>query len=309
MLITLAVASSVIPMAPTTTPTIFWANTPVGPNQTVVLAGGHFPAAPVVELSTASSNNRTLAPLQVTDASIMFTLPADVELSAYQARVCGKVCSNWLSINVAELWWVAGDRGNSSTAGGWIRLFGTALDFSGFGSSAHGQIALLEERLQHALRCRDYPAVTALANELSKLGGTNRAAGAELQLTRVGDPAAAPVVLPALNASLWDATFPVPKDLPPGTYTVSARNSFQSDWSRLDSFGGSWNPHISTIDVGVPQPPKRVFAVVDYLKQFGIPPGGMNYCMHRRVQTCDFLAPQSADRAFEPRCEQRLALV
>ena len=78
---------------------------------------------------------------------------------------------------------------------------------------------------------------------------------------------------------------------------------------RLEHARGSGRISLALVYVGRDSGVWQFSESVDYLKQFGIPPGGMNYCMHRRVQTCDFLAPQSADRAFEPRCEQRLALV
>ena len=35
------------------------------------------------------------------------------------------------------------------------------------------------------------------------------------------------IVIPALNASLWDATFALPTDISPGTYWVAMRNEFQ----------------------------------------------------------------------------------
>ena len=52
------------------------------------------------------------------------------------------------------MWWLAGDAGNSSTAGGWLRLFGRSLDFAGYQQrdGASGRAARAEERLQHALR-------------------------------------------------------------------------------------------------------------------------------------------------------------
>ena len=139
--------------------TIFWSNSPVGPNQTAMLAGAHFPASPVVQLTTAGSSTwQQLPPVQVTSASIMFVIPPHLHLAQYAVRVCDTAlmaCSNQLLLNRAQLWWVAGDRGNQSTAGGWVRLFGVGLDFTQYELSpgSHSRAALLEERMQAALRC------------------------------------------------------------------------------------------------------------------------------------------------------------
>ena len=47
--------------------------------------------------------------------------------------------------------------------------------------------------------------------------------GTELRLQLLG-PSAAPIVLPAVNASMWHATFAIPSDVRPGTYSLSAWN-------------------------------------------------------------------------------------
>jgi hypothetical protein len=278
-------------------PAIFWSNSPVGPNQTAMLAGAHFPAHPTVELTVgATGRSVLLQPAQTSAASLMFTLPADIALAAYDVRVCGAsgaTCSNSLTINAAELWWVAGDRGNGSTAGGWVRLFGTALDMSTYGGeSTNGHAVRLEERLQHALRSRDHRAVAALATQLAELtGGRSGGAsghagylrgGAELELIRTaptadGLPLSSPIVLPALNGTLWDALFPLPSSLPPGVYAVSARNQLQRNWSRLDVYGGAWMPHVTTITVLPPPAPPTVVLAADFLRRFHVPSGGMNY--------------------------------
>ena len=229
---------------------IYWANSPAGPNQTALVAGANFPADPVLLVSLDSSQSSrpavAIAPLQVTASSVkavkavMAVLPPGLELWAYSVKVCTKAdhtdCSNALAVNKADVWWFAGDGGNTSSAGGWLRLFGTSLDFTGYESrntGAGGRAALAEERLQHALRSKDHAAITRHAAEIASLLGGNMGdeehpddgsrGGTELRLQLLG-PSAAPIVLPAVNASMWHATFAIPSDVRPGTYSLSARN-------------------------------------------------------------------------------------
>ena len=92
----------------------------------------------------------------------MFTVPSDADLWTYTVRVCdsgraNSSCSNELTINEADLWWVSGDAGNRSTPGGWVRLFGRGLSFDSYASGTpRGDIVILEEKLQHALRMIDF---------------------------------------------------------------------------------------------------------------------------------------------------------
>ena len=274
---------------------IYWANAPVGPNQTALIAGASFPPEPVVLVSLDSNASAPIAitPLQVTASSVKAVLPPALKLWAYSVRVCAGAnhaeCSNALPVNVADVWWLAGDAGNSSTAGGWLRLFGNSLDFAGYQQrdGASGRAALAEERLQHALRSKDHAAITRHAAEVAALlGGRGAGAGgsdgsrggAELRL-QLGT--AAPITLPAVNASLWDATFAIPSDLKPGTYALAARNQYQSEWTAVSFFqpGNPAFPVVSSVEIGAAPSVAHVktFAVADYMAAFGIPSHGLNY--------------------------------
>eukprot|EP01045_Picozoa_sp_COSAG04_P006760 COSAG04_NODE_339_length_16323_cov_3.879315_8_plen_419_part_00 len=275
---------------------IYWANAPVGPNQTALIAGASFPPEPVVLVSLDSNASAPIAiitPLQVTASSVKAVLPPALKLWAYSVRVCAGAnhaeCSNALPVNVADVWWLAGDAGNSSTAGGWLRLFGNSLDFAGYQQrdGASGRAARAEERLQHALRSKDHAAITRHAAELAALlGGRGAGAGgsdgsrggAELRL-QLGS--AAPITLPAVNASLWDATFAIPSDLKPGTYALAARNQYQSEWTAVSFFqpGNPAFPVVSSVEIGSAPSVEHVktFAVADFMAAFGIPSHGLNY--------------------------------
>ena len=150
-----------------------------------MLAGAHFTTNRVIELAKLGNRTRsnpvTIKPSQTTQSSYMFTLPSDTELWAYEVRVYDGTqpsnCSNKLEINVADLWWASGDAGNKSTAGGWLRLFGTGLDFHQFHrNQSAGQLVLLEQKLKHAVRSRDAQQIQSIAKQLSDLlGGEARA--------------------------------------------------------------------------------------------------------------------------------------
>lgn len=276
---------------------LFWASGPVAPNETLLVAGSGFPSSPIVIHvrydGKSSAAPVVIKPAKVSTASVVFTLPATMDLAAYLVQVCDEdtptACSDALPVNRAELWWASGDAGNRSTAGGWVRLFGIGLDLAVQASSGsrQGEIQQLEEQLQHALRSRDVVGIETLALELSALlGGRSQQLAdgartvAELQLQRVAAStftAGTAVVVPAVNGSLWDATFRLPPTLEPGVYRISARNQYQATWTPLDAFGGQHNPHSQTIEVLPKLRNSTVFAVADYMQQCGVPIGGLNF--------------------------------
>ena len=93
-----------------------------------------------------------------------------------------------------------------------------------------------------------------------------------------------------------------PASLAPGVYQIAARNQYQSTWTALDAFSKT-NPHARTIEVVAAPAKGKVFAVVDYMQQCGVPNGGLNfstgaaivsdyttlltcYTVHRSSSTC-----------------------
>ena len=62
----------------------------------------------------------------------MATVPVDFPLGQFTVRLrCGKgagaTTSNALAVNVPRAWWFAGNCGNTSTPGGYLRMYGTGL--------------------------------------------------------------------------------------------------------------------------------------------------------------------------------------
>ena len=281
--------------------TLYWGSSPVGPNETALVAGANFPAEPIVLLRSGSSQHGSdtaaaepvvIEPLQVTQSGLKFVIPSDLKLWSYTAQVCSKhhsSCSNQLPLNVADVWWFAGDAGNSSTTGGWLRLFGTSMDFTGYKNSSGtaGRVAMAEERLQHALRSYDHAAIQKHSAELSALLGGDDAAGGGADAAPAGPElrlqfgsSATPVVIRALNFSLWDATFALPTTLKPGEYSLATRNAFQSNWSKISFYqpGNRDVPIADSVQINAaPTTTAKTFAVADYMAAFGIPSHGLNY--------------------------------
>ena len=98
--------------------TIFWATQPARPGETVMLAGSGWTAAAKVSIKTETGDSVVVAATQVSEASLKFVIPATMALDIYTVSVDG---SAPYTINTPDTWWFQGDRGNTSTAGGWVR--------------------------------------------------------------------------------------------------------------------------------------------------------------------------------------------
>lgn len=129
--------------APPTEPTIVWHSDPVGPGETVVVRGGAFGDAPLVlvgrlkddpkpvgmvDLWTRVEKPATVKPLQASDHSLKFVLPAGLKAGQFAYRVKrGGQMSALKVLNAPDVWWLQGDQGEKASPGGWVRLFGKNL--------------------------------------------------------------------------------------------------------------------------------------------------------------------------------------
>jgi hypothetical protein len=126
-------------------PIIFWASDPVLPDEVVVAQGGGFGSAPVVEVGRLRDDVKSLGmvdlwtlvetpvavkPLQVSDHSVKFVVPADLKpgLFAFRLKDGGQI-SRPRFVNAPDVWWLQGDGGQAASPGGWARLFGKCLSF------------------------------------------------------------------------------------------------------------------------------------------------------------------------------------
>ena len=132
---------------------ITWASDPVRPDETVVLSGGNFDTNAIVEIARLEQPWRngfpgkqfspeeivksirawnTIKPIQVSDNSARFILPADYKMGVFACRLAdGPLKSNPVLINAPDVWWTQGDRGSAASPGGWLRVFGKSLNFGG----------------------------------------------------------------------------------------------------------------------------------------------------------------------------------
>ena len=127
-------------MKTSNTPAIFWHSDPVGPNETLVLAGGNFAHDAVVELSVITGDAldgervwTAIRPLQSTGSSLKAVIPAAWPIGIYSCRVKqGDSVSKTVFVNAPDAWWKQGDEGvDRARQGGWLRILGKCLDFEG----------------------------------------------------------------------------------------------------------------------------------------------------------------------------------
>ncbi|MBI5834958.1 MAG: hypothetical protein HZB16_21865, partial [Armatimonadetes bacterium] len=110
-------------------PVISWASDPVRPNETVLLRGAGFGAAPAVEFAHLPEGAaRRLPAVQPADDALKFLVPADAVPGVYRVRVLADGQNSApVLLNAPRVWWLQGDAGADSTPGGWLRVFGTCL--------------------------------------------------------------------------------------------------------------------------------------------------------------------------------------
>ncbi|MDD2600918.1 MAG: glycosyl hydrolase family 28-related protein [Kiritimatiellae bacterium] len=129
-------------------PQVFWASDPVRPGETVVLMGESFTTNMVVELAQVTEKQGpslagsafseaqvkvVLKPLQASEQSLKAAVPNTWTQGVWAVRVSGQdaVVSKSVLLNAPTVWWWNGDGGEFSTPGGWLRVFGKALNFGG----------------------------------------------------------------------------------------------------------------------------------------------------------------------------------
>ncbi|MFA6046839.1 MAG: hypothetical protein WC718_17790, partial [Phycisphaerales bacterium] len=118
-----------------TTPALFWHSDPVGPDETLVIAGGNFASDAVVELGvigkTGDPEWTSVKPLQSTETSLKAVIPSAWPVGIYACRVKqGASFSKIVSVNAPDVWWKQGDEGvDRARQGGWLMILGKCLDF------------------------------------------------------------------------------------------------------------------------------------------------------------------------------------
>ncbi len=206
-------------------PVVFWASDPVNPDDTVMVAGADFGAAPRLRLDVLrkgvagkpgempewDGKGILLDALQPSPESAKFLLPKDLKAGAYLCAIVSEDgTSEPLGLNLPTIYWQQGDRGlNKASAGGWLRVFGRCLAWP----EADGMLVLRDS-----------------AGKDTKIKPT--------------------------KGSLWDAEFALPADLAAGTYTAFVHNGLGREYGWREA---------GPVEIGTDQPwPDKVFNVREF---------------------------------------------
>ena len=119
---------------------ISWASHPILPGEVLVLQGSFPPNTIPCETSfgpVVTDNNRaavatgsnvwvttSVLPLQQTPVSLKVRVPTSVPHGAFNVSACG---SQPITVNLPDVWWILGDRGDTATPGGWLRTYGLSI--------------------------------------------------------------------------------------------------------------------------------------------------------------------------------------
>ncbi len=125
--------------AASSAPQIVWASGPIRPDETLVLMGECFTSNSVVEMGLLTDTPEpevkewtALQPVQASGRSLKVVVPKAWPLNVWACRVReGTAVSNVEALNEPDVWWWNGDGGESAMPGGWLRVFGKALNFGG----------------------------------------------------------------------------------------------------------------------------------------------------------------------------------
>ena len=265
-------------------PVLFWSNSPVVPGETLLLAkAGACPLPCMVTLSPVGGasddgfapDSVFLTPAQVNNASIMVLLPTGLPLGAYSVTAAG---SAPMIVNAPELWWTNGDAGNTSTPGGWLRVFGNGISLAGNTSSAPYDDTSLRirakaraEAMRLAAMRGDFAEITVLAAEqlAEAQSAVQRSASVNRPYLVLTDAVSGKLIAPitAHNFSTVEAMFLLPANtgIDVGEYSVKVSNGYAT--TGLNAFISPERPHQRTITVvsqaSVRFDPTR-FVVSDY---------------------------------------------
>lgn len=165
-------------------PTIFHVSDPVGPGDSVFVAGAGLASTTNVAIwpipgkdgSPASGESREARVIRSDARSLLFAVPQDLPSGTYGFSIRAQDGVAKGVLNAPTVYWSQSDRGRVASQGGWIRVVGRNIA---------------------------------------------RSADARLELSHEG---AAVVRLAPSRFDVWDASFAVPSDIEPGTYSLNLSN-------------------------------------------------------------------------------------
>jgi hypothetical protein len=164
--------------APAIDPTVFWVSQPARPNETALVQGSGLRNVTAVKVRAAGSATPAMSvPVtEASDAGLHFVLPPQLAWPAiYELELSPSSTSDATrtAINAPRVQWLQGDKGDASSAGGWVRAFGACLRLpstkGGSGGGAGARVRA-EQALRLALDRRDAPAIARHSETLGRLG-------------------------------------------------------------------------------------------------------------------------------------------
>lgn len=253
MLYALAMASHVA----CASPTVDWVSHPLLSAETALVSGGGLVNGSVVSLVSGPAPGTThpVTPQDCSGSAMFFTMPASDAPAAYDLVVKNSNGSATVPINMPEVWWWQGDGGNSSTPGGWLRLFGRSLSFSSTGKAGTDN---LKEQAMVAIQSKHYSEAHHLLTQLESLEwDTPAALPTQVRLTPVSGNGAPRILTSVVqNTTMWDALFSVPSDLTAGDYTAEVSNGLSTPstptWVPMSTFVDPTRPAYNLVTIKAP---------------------------------------------------------
>jgi len=77
------------------------------------------------------SSMAIIQPIELTRKSVKFLVPEHLPKGMYELRMYDGNVTEGKIVNMPKIHWIQGDDGRLSTVGGWIRIIGTCLRFTG----------------------------------------------------------------------------------------------------------------------------------------------------------------------------------
>lgn len=282
--------SDAVSVAATPKWVLFWCLSDVGPGETLMCGVGlphgsgdtHESNLTLRIAPFAGTALNTTAMLSPSNDAVTAVIPASAPAGSYSVQLFRSGSDTPLSdaytVNAPELWWAQGDRGETATAGGWVRLFGRNLvlptsrastDQTDCGAAC--KLDSITRAMVQAGTAGDWDRVATLATNAGRLAArqrdaVDRAVPAPSTTLTLTDSDGRALVLHARGDTLsaFSAEFAVPNGTRPGNYSISLSNGHST--TKLSWFKSEVQPAKSIVEIVSPpaSSPPRVVRVSDF---------------------------------------------
>ena len=245
---------------------LFWCVADVRPGETLLCGLGGRPynsdisnaSLRIMPVSSGAACDAT-ATLSPSGDAVSAVIPMSVPAGAYSVQLfsarSGSPLSNTYTVNAPELWWAQGDRGETATPGGWVRVFGRGLTLPKASSGeqhegcASCELGAITKALARAGQRGDWKLAAALAAQAERMATQQHDAldlGTTLNLTS-SDGHSFVLHATTLRLSTFSTEFAVPAEISPGNYSVSLSNGQAA--TSLSWFHSPLLPHKKNFEI------------------------------------------------------------